>query len=139
MRSISFASNMHFTLLWVTIVNKGKVECCNEENLRHLYPSYVNNNISWTPTVFTTILLIDDGIFIFCMLCVASIWVRHFSLSAELLPCKPYHKRSLKSLWICVWNARNEKLVPHSFSGNISLINNVIFMFGPVYTRILHF
>lgn len=31
-------------------------------NLRALYPSYVNNNISRTHTVFTTILLIDDGI-----------------------------------------------------------------------------
>lgn len=72
---------MHFTPLWVTILTKGKlnvctvavavvvlvfVAYCNEENLRQLYPSYVNNNISWTHTVFTTILLIDDGIFFFC-------------------------------------------------------------------------
>lgn len=35
---------------------------CNEQNLRQLYPSYVNNNISWSQAVFTTILLIDDGI-----------------------------------------------------------------------------
>lgn len=43
--------------------NKGKVECwSNEYNLRALYPSYVNNNISRAHTVFTTILLIDDRI-----------------------------------------------------------------------------
>lgn len=56
---------LHFSIVirYANIRNKGKVECwCNEQNLRSLYPSYVNNNISRTPTVFTTILLIDEGI-----------------------------------------------------------------------------
>lgn len=42
---------------------KRKLQCwCNEHNLWAMYPSYVNNNISPTPTVFTMILWIDDGI-----------------------------------------------------------------------------
>lgn len=41
----------------------GILRRCNIQNLWQSYPSYVNNNVSWTHTVFTTILLIDDGIF----------------------------------------------------------------------------
>lgn len=62
-RSVKCACNFQLQSVMPTVRNKGKVECwCNEQNLRSLYPSYVSNNISRTPTVFTTVLLIDEGI-----------------------------------------------------------------------------